>query len=276
MTWRAVVVALDAHEGFRSRLSAYQHPLAGRPVLWHVIAALLEVQPPPASVHVLHRAGEPVTLLDLPDIVSTEAVEPGREARAVRTALRAPSPTLLVDGAAALLTAATLGRLVEMAADGVVMVPGEASTDVALAVAGDAAVLGGSEDALRPAAALRVAPDSPAEALRVVDRHALSAAAAVMRDRVVRRHEARGVTFLLPETVLVDVGVRIGADTVIYPQVVLEGATVIGGECVIGPFSRLTDANIGRGVELTGWNYVCRANVRNHAVLEPYVRRGYE
>ena len=276
MTWRAVVVALDAHEGFRSRLSAYQHPLAGRPVLWHVIAALLEVQPPPASVHVLHRVGEPVTLLDLPDIVSTEAVEPGREARAVRTALRAPSPTLLVDGAAALLTAATLGRLVEMAGDGVVMVPGEASADVGLAVAGDAAVLGESEDALRPAGALRVAPDSPAEALRVVDRHALSAAAAVMRDRVVRRHEARGVTFLLPETVLVDVGVRIGADTVIYPQVVLEGATVIGGECVIGPFSRLTDANIGRGVELTGWNYVCRANVRNHAVLEPYVRRGYE
>ena len=276
MSWRAVVAAHESHGGFLSRLSAYQHPLAGRPVLWHVIAAVLEVQPPPDSVHVVYLADEPVTLPASGAQVTMEAVEPGHASQAVRAALRASTPTLLVDGAAALLTAATLGRLVAAADDGVVMVATEVDAEVALAVAGDGVVLAEYDDARRATGALRIDPDAPHEALRVVDRHALSCAAAVIRDRVVRRHEAQGVTFLLPDTVLVDVDVRISPDTVIYPHVVLEGATVIGGECVIGPFSRLTDANIGRGVELTGWNYVCRASVRNHAVLEPYVRRGYE
>ena len=69
---------------------------------------------------------------------------------------------------------------------------------------------------------------------------------------------------------------RIGRDTVIYPGAVLEGMTEIGPECVIGPYSRLVDAQVGRGVELRGWNYVTRTSVRNHAVLEPYVRRGVD
>jgi hypothetical protein len=45
---------------------------------------------------------------------------------------------------------------------------------------------------------------------------------------------------------------------------------------VIGPYTRLVDATLGRGVELKGWNYVARTAVRNHAVLEPYVRRGFD
>ena len=97
-----------------------------------------------------------------------------------------------------------------------------------------------------------------------------------MRDRVIRGHESRGVTFLLPATTSVDVDVRIGADTVVYPGVVLEGATVIGSECVIGPYSRVVESSIGRGSELAGWNYVVRTQVRNHAVLEAYARRGTE
>jgi bifunctional UDP-N-acetylglucosamine pyrophosphorylase/glucosamine-1-phosphate N-acetyltransferase len=74
----------------------------------------------------------------------------------------------------------------------------------------------------------------------------------------------------------VDVDVRIGPDTVIYPGAVLEGQTEIGPECVVGPHSRVIDATIGRGVELKGWNYITRTSIRNHAVLEPYVRRGFD
>ena len=110
----------------------------------------------------------------------------------------------------------------------------------------------------------------------VDDRHALARAGVVVRDRLVRQHEDAGVSFLLPDTVWIDVGVRIGADTLIYPGVVMEGATTIGAECVIGPYSRLADAVVGRGVELAGWNHVMRSTVRNHAVLEAYARRGVE
>jgi bifunctional UDP-N-acetylglucosamine pyrophosphorylase/glucosamine-1-phosphate N-acetyltransferase len=85
-----------------------------------------------------------------------------------------------------------------------------------------------------------------------------------------------GVTFLLPASVLVDVDVRIGTDTTIYPGVVLEGDTTIGDETVIGPGCRIIDSWIGSGVELKGWNYVAHTSVRNRAILEPYVRRGFD
>ena len=121
-----------------------------------------------------------------------------------------------------------------------------------------------------------MAPAEPAELLRVTDRHAYARAAIALRDRLVRRHEANGVTFLLPQTVWIDVDARIGPDTLVYPGAVIEGASDIGPECVIGPHSRIVESRIGRGVELKGWNYVTRTSIRNHAVLEPYVRRGYD
>jgi bifunctional UDP-N-acetylglucosamine pyrophosphorylase/glucosamine-1-phosphate N-acetyltransferase len=76
--------------------------------------------------------------------------------------------------------------------------------------------------------------------------------------------------------VWLDVDVRIGPDTLVYPGVVMEGETDVGTGCVIGPHSRLIEATIGGGAELRGWNYVARASVRSHAVLEPYVRRGID
>ena len=57
---------------------------------------------------------------------------------------------------------------------------------------------------------------------------------------------------------------------------VIEGATDIGSECVIGPYSRIVESRIGRGAELKGWNYVARTTIRNRAILEPYVRRGFD
>jgi hypothetical protein len=53
--WRAVVAALDEHGAFRSRVSAYLHPLAGRATLWHVLRALLDAPQPPREIVVLHR-----------------------------------------------------------------------------------------------------------------------------------------------------------------------------------------------------------------------------
>jgi hypothetical protein len=114
------------------------------------------------------------------------------------------------------------------------------------------------------------------EGILVRDRATLARAIGAVRDRVVQNLLAGGVTFLLPETVLVDLDVRIGADTVIYPGVILEGQTTIGAETVVGPGCRIIDSWIGSGVELKGWNYIVGANIRNRAVMEPYVRRGFD
>jgi len=119
-----------------------------------------------------------------------------------------------------------------------------------------------------------VAVADPVELTGINDRVQLAAAEAVLRDRIRKRLMQGGVTFLAPETALVDADVEIGADTVIYPGVLIEGASSIGGESVIGPFSRVVDAHIGRGAELQGWNYVARTTVANGAILSPYVHQG--
>lgn len=274
MKWRAVVAALDDFEVFRSRVSVYQHPLAGRPVLWHVTRALQEVTPPPDEIHVVHRAEAPIVVPGAPENLVTHAVSAAGERVALRAVATRPGLTLLVDGSAPLVTSGTLQRLLHAGEQSVAHLAGEGSPAPGVAVAGEGPAVASAHDPRLPDGAVQVAPSSSAELLRVTDRHSLSRAGEVIRDRLVRRHEAIGVTFILPATVWMDVDVRIGPDTIIYPGVVLEGATEIGSECVIGPYSRITESIVGRGAELTGWNYLSGTTLRNHAVLEPYVRRG--
>lgn len=116
----------------------------------------------------------------------------------------------------------------------------------------------------------------PIEVMGINDRVQLARAEAVLRDRIRHRLMRQGVTFLAPETTLVDAAVAIGPDTVIYPGVVIEGGSSLGRECVIGPFSRIVDAHVGRGVELKGWNHVVHTTVPNGSILEPYVQQGQD
>ena len=274
--WRAVVAALDEHGAFRSRVSAYLHPLAGRATLWHVLRALLDVPQPPREIVVLHRADAP-THVELDGggaPVRYVPVEPADVSRALRAHVTPPGMTLLVDGAAALLAPSTVVRLLRAAEHTVAAVHGGEELAVRVAVAGEGPALASQDDPRLPSGAFRVAPTSESELIQVIDRHTLSDAAVALRDRLVRQHERGGVSFLLPATTWLDVDVRIGADTLVYPGVVLEGQTDVGGECVVGPYSRIVDSSVGRGVELKGWNYLCRTHVRNHAVLEAYARRG--
>ncbi len=121
---------------------------------------------------------------------------------------------------------------------------------------------------------LSVKLDDPIEMLGINDREQLAEAEAVLRDRIRRRLMAEGVTFMAPESTTVDADVKIGPDTVIYPCVVIEGASAIGREAVIGPFTRIVDAHVGRGAELQGWNSIVRSTVANGAIVKPYVRQG--
>ena len=68
--------------------------------------------------------------------------------------------------------------------------------------------------------------------------------------------------------------VEIGPDTVIYPCVIIEVVSSVGRESVIGPFSRIADAHLGRGVELKGWNLIAHTTVQNGSIVAPFVRQG--
>lgn len=277
MSWSAVISALDDGEAFRSRVSVYLHPLAGRPIVWHVIRALAQVPDRPTEIIVLYRASQPIALPpDTAVTVRAVAVNAGTEMVSLRAAVTTRGPTVLIDGAAALVEPATIARLLRAGEAGIATLRDERNGARYVAVAGEGPALASQEDPRLPRGAVRVAATTPEELIRIADRHTFSQASLALHDRLVKQHEARGVTFVLPGTTWIDVDVRIGVDTVIYPGVVLEGLTEIGVECVIGPHSRLVEARIGKGVELKGWNYVTRTQIRNHAVLEPYVRRGYD
>ena len=83
------------------------------------------------------------------------------------------------------------------------------------------------------------------EAMGVNDRMQLSAAAAVLRDRINCHWMREGVTIVDTATTYIDADVTIGADTVILPNTMLAGRTVIGEDCEIGPNSVVRDSRVG-------------------------------
>lgn len=83
------------------------------------------------------------------------------------------------------------------------------------------------------------------ETLGVNDRVALAQAESLMRDRINEKHMRNGVSIINPTNTYIGVDVKIGSDTVIQPGVMLEGTTVIGEDCYIGPNSHIIDSQIG-------------------------------
>lgn len=88
------------------------------------------------------------------------------------------------------------------------------------------------------------------ETLGVNDRVQLAEVEKIQNSRLVKAAMLNGVTMLDPSTVHLEADVVIGQDTVIYPSVVLEGKTIIGARCQIGPNTHLTDCEVGEGTEV--------------------------
>jgi bifunctional UDP-N-acetylglucosamine pyrophosphorylase / glucosamine-1-phosphate N-acetyltransferase len=90
-----------------------------------------------------------------------------------------------------------------------------------------------------------VIADDPQDAIGINDRVALAAAEERMRRRIVEGHMRNGVTVVDPATTRIDAGVEIGQDARIEPWTILEGATVIAQDAVIGPNAHLRDSRVG-------------------------------
>ena len=113
------------------------------------------------------------------------------------------------------------------------------------------------------------APD-PVEALGINDRKQLAAVAALHRRRILDRLMDAGVTILDPTSTYVEDTVTIGPDTTIYPQVVLEGATAIGSDCVIASGCHVTGSRLGDRVILKPYCVLTESVVEDGAVMGPF------
>jgi bifunctional UDP-N-acetylglucosamine pyrophosphorylase/glucosamine-1-phosphate N-acetyltransferase len=97
----------------------------------------------------------------------------------------------------------------------------------------------------------------------------LAGATAVMRRRINEQLMADGVTLLDPDRTYVDVSVKVGPDTVIYPLTLLEGETTIGKGCVIGPSTRIADSEVGHEVEIQ-FSVVKGSTIGPRVTVGPY------
>ncbi|MCY3727400.1 MAG: bifunctional UDP-N-acetylglucosamine diphosphorylase/glucosamine-1-phosphate N-acetyltransferase GlmU [Nitrospira sp.] len=128
---------------------------------------------------------------------------------------------------------------------------------VGLAVAGGHRVAG-----------LKVADSS--ECIGVNTRAHLAVVEEAMRHRIRARWLEKGVTMLDPRTTFIDETVTIGADTVLYPGVTLEGQTAIGADCVIRSHVRVRNSVVGNAVTIEDSSVADSAVIEDQATLGPF------
>ena len=106
-------------------------------------------------------------------------------------------------------------------------------------------------------------------AVGVNSRLELSRATVVMRARINEDLMSHGVTIVDPATTYVDLGVRVGNDTTILPQTILEGSTTIGEACTIGPGTHIADTRVADDATIEQ-SVVREARIGPRAAVGPF------
>ncbi len=91
----------------------------------------------------------------------------------------------------------------------------------------------------------------------------------VSRRTITRLMLDSGVTFIDPRNTYVSSESVIGRDTVIHPNVTIEGATEIGSRCEIHSGSRLVNAKVGDDVEIRDNCLITDSEIGDGAVVGP-------
>ncbi len=111
--------------------------------------------------------------------------------------------------------------------------------------------------------------DEPTELLGVNTRSQLALAEGVMRERIRQRWMDEGVTMIDPRTTFLDADVRLGQDTVIYPNTMVLGESTVGEDCTLGPGSTIKDSQIGDRCRVVA-SFVTEAVVESDVSVGPY------
>ena len=78
-----------------------------------------------------------------------------------------------------------------------------------------------------------------------------------------------GVTFLDPKNTYISGQANIGRDTIIYPNVSVEGASIIGDGCTIRQGTRITNSRIGRSVEILDNCVITDSEISDRCTVGP-------
>jgi bifunctional UDP-N-acetylglucosamine pyrophosphorylase/glucosamine-1-phosphate N-acetyltransferase len=118
------------------------------------------------------------------------------------------------------------------------------------------------------------------ESIGVDSKADLANAEAILRQQVLERLMANGVTILDPHSTYVHPDVQVGADTVLHPNTYLYGKTVIGAHCQVWPNTVIRDSVVEDGViiypscVITSSTIAAEAQVGPFAHLRPEAQLG--
>jgi bifunctional UDP-N-acetylglucosamine pyrophosphorylase/glucosamine-1-phosphate N-acetyltransferase len=112
--------------------------------------------------------------------------------------------------------------------------------------------------------------DRASEVRGINSQRELAELAAVSRHAKNEELMSAGVTLIDPATTYVDVDVEVGADTVIHPNVYLEGRTRIGAACEIHAGTRIVGCTVGDGTVVRNCCVLEGSTIAPRAVIGPF------
>lgn len=115
-----------------------------------------------------------------------------------------------------------------------------------------------------------VEAERPDEIRGINSQTELAEASAIMRQSKCEELMSTGVTIIDPATTYVGPDVEVGHDTVLHPNVYLEGRTRIGNACEIHAGSRLVDAVIEDHAVILNYCVVTDSRVASRAQVGPF------
>lgn len=93
-----------------------------------------------------------------------------------------------------------------------------------------------------------------------------------LRDRKLRELMLSGVTIIDPATAYINQDVVIGQDTVIHPQVIIEGASRVGSGCILQSWTRLKNVEVGDNVTIRNSSVIEDSIIHDGATIGPFAR----
>jgi bifunctional UDP-N-acetylglucosamine pyrophosphorylase/glucosamine-1-phosphate N-acetyltransferase len=110
------------------------------------------------------------------------------------------------------------------------------------------------------------------EIMGVNSRRELADVNAILKTARVEELMAAGVTIVDPASTFVGPDVSVGPDTVLHPNVYLEGKTTIGSGCEIQACVRLVDAIVEDGAVVQNFCVIEQSRIRAGAEVGPFAR----
>ena len=113
---------------------------------------------------------------------------------------------------------------------------------------------------------------SPQEVLGINNRYQLAQVERLMREEFLKSLMMKGVTIIDPSSTYIDSTVKVGKDTIIHPQVVLQGATRIGSRCQVHSFCRVSDSWLDGDVVILSNTVIESSTIKRGARIGPFAR----